>query len=140
MKKLRTSALMLSLAIVPTVLMFFILAIILWIVSQIHIAIAIAIALVPSSIVIIAMYFISDKGIKFNDEKFELKDGRTYYYKEIEEIRIKNAEIEMRPYKVIVIRGEEVCRFDDHYHNAKQFKEILKKHGFDVKYDSLLLN
>lgn len=140
MKKLRTSKKMMALAIVPGVMASVMLAFALWAVVQFNIAIAVVIALGLSSVFVLGMYFVSDKGISFDEEKFYVKGDREYYYHEIDEVRLKISEYDYRRYKAIVVDGEEVCIFDDLYSNAKEFKAILEKHGFKIKTDNRILD
>lgn len=140
MKKLRTGRRVTALAIVLCSVTSVFLAFAFWAVIQFHIAIAVAIALGLSAVMILGVYLISDKGISFDEEKFILKDGREFYYHEIDEVRVKLSEIYLRRYKAIVVRGEEVCIFDDLYQNAEEFKAILEKYGFTVPSDNRMMN
>ena len=140
MKKLRTSRKMMALVIAPGVIAAVLLSFALWAVVQFNIVIAVAIALGLSAIIALAVYFVSDKGISFDEEKFVVKGDRWYYYYEIDEVRVKLSEADLRRYKAIVVDGEEVCIFDDHYSNAKEFRAILEKHGFTVKSDNRILD
>ena len=116
------------------------LAFAIWGISQFHIAIAVAMALGMSAVVVLAVYLIADKGISFDEEKFVVKGGREYYYHEIDEVKVKTSEIDFRRYKAIVVDGEEVCIFDDFYQNAKEFRAILEKRGFTVPSDNRMMN
>lgn len=140
MKKLRTSKKMMALAIVPGVMASFALVIAMWMVVQFNIAVAIVIALALSAFYFLIVYFISDKGISFDEEKFYVKGDREYFYHEIDEVRVKISDYDCRRYKAIVVDGEEVCIFDDLYSNAKEFKAILEKHGFRIKSDNRILD
>ena len=140
MKKLRTSRKMMAFVIVPGVIVSFMLSFMMWAVVQFNIAIAFVIALGLSAVFVLGMYFVSDKGISFDEEKFYVKGDREYYYHEIDEVRLKISEYDYRRYKAIVVDGEEVCIFDDLYSNAKEFKAILEKHGFTVKSDNRILD
>lgn len=140
MKKLRTSKRSMVIVIVPGVIASCFLAFALWAVVQFNIAIGVAIALGLSGIIVLGMYFVSDKGISFDEEKFYVKGDREYYYHEIDEVRLKISEYDYRRYKAIVVDGEEVCIFDDLYSNAKEFKAILEKHGFTIKSDNRILD
>ena len=140
MKKLRTSRRIRALVVVPAVLISCLFAFAIWAISLFHIAIAVAIALGLSAVIVIGMYLVSDKGISFDEEKFVVKGGREYYYHEIEQVKVKNSEIDFRRYKAIVVDGEEVCVFDDLYQNAKEFTAILEKRGFTVPTDNRMMN
>lgn len=140
MKKLRTSNRMMAIVVVPGVITSCLFTFMLWAVVQFNIAIGVAIALGLSGIIVLGMYFVSDKGISFDEEKFYVKGDREYYYHEIDEVRLKISEYDYRRYKAIVVDGEEVCIFDDLYSNAKEFKAILEKHGFTIKSDNRILD
>ena len=140
MKKLRTSKSMMALVIVPGTVASTMLAFALWAIVQFHVAIAAAIAVGLSSVIVLGMYLISDKGISFDEEKFVVKGDREYYYHEIDEVRVKLSDADLRRYKAIVVDGEEVCIFDDLYSNAEKFKAILEKHGFTVPTDNRMMN
>ncbi|MBE6772744.1 MAG: hypothetical protein E7544_00825 [Ruminococcaceae bacterium] len=140
MKKLRTSRRMMALVIVPGTVSSVMLTFMLWAVVQFHIAIAVAIALGLIAIICGGMYFVSDKGISFDEEKFVVKGGGQYYYHEIDAVIVKNSEMDLRRYKAIIVDGEEVCYFDDLYSNAKEFIAILERHGFTVKSDNRILD
>ncbi len=112
----------------------------LWAVLQVHIAIAVAVALGASALIALGVYLVSDKGISFDEERFVLKDGREYYYHRIDGIKVKTSEFDYRRYKAIVVDGEEVCIFDDNYQNAKEFTAILEKRGFQVPSDNRMMN
>lgn len=131
---------MMALVIVPGTVASTMLAFALWAIVQFHVAIAAAIAVGLSSVIVLGMYLISDKGISFDEEKFVVKGDREYYYYEIDEVRVKLSDADLRRYKAIVVDGEEVCIFDDLYSNAKKFKEILEKHGFTVPTDNRMMN
>ncbi len=131
---------MMALVIVPGTVASTMLAFALWAIVQFHVAIAAAIAVGLSSVIVLGMYLISDKGISFDEEKFVVKGGREYYYHEIDEVRVKLSDADLRRYKAIVVDGEEVCIFDDLYSNADKFKAILEKHGFTVPTDNRMMN
>lgn len=131
---------MMALVIVPGTVSSVMLTFMLWLVVQFHIAIAVAIALGLIAIICGGVYFVSDKGISFDEEKFVVKDGRQYYYHEIDAVIVKNSEMDLRRYKAIIVDGEEVCYFDDLYSNAKEFIAILERHGFTVKSDNRILD
>ena len=140
MKKLRSSRLIMALVIAPGVIAAVLLSFALWAIVQFNIVIAVAIALGLSAIIALAVYLISDKGISFDEEKFYIKGDREYYYHEIDGVKVKTSEYDYRRYKAIVVDGEEVCIFDDHYSNAKEFRAILEKHGFTVPSDNRMMN
>lgn len=140
MKKLRTRKLMMAIVIVPGTLASVLLAFALWAIVQFHIAIAAGIAIGLTAFIAVGVYLVSDKGISFDEEKFVVKGGREYYYHEIEQVKVKNSEIDFRRYKAIVVDGEEVCVFDDLYQNAKEFTAILEKRGFTVPSDNRMMN
>lgn len=140
MKKLKTSKRIMALVIAPGVIAAVLLSFALWAVVQFNIVIAVAIALGLSAIIALAVYLISDKGISFDEEKFYIKGDREYYYHEIDGVKVKTSEYDYRRYKAIVVDGEEVCIFDDHYSNAKEFTAILEKHGFTVPTDNRMFN
>lgn len=131
---------MMALVIVPGTVASTMLAFALWAIVQFHVAIAAAIAVGLSSVIVLGMYLISDKGISFDEEKFVVKGDREYYYHEIDEVRVKLSDADLRRYKAIVVDGEEVCIFDDLYSNAEKFKAILEKHGFTVPTDNRMMN
>lgn len=140
MKKLKTSKRSMVIVIVPGVIASCFLAFALWAVVQFNIAVAVGIALGLSTVFIIGVYLISDKGISFDEEKFVVRGDREYYYHEIDGIKVKTSEIDFRRYKAIVVDGEEVCTFDDFYQNAKEFTAILEKRGFEVPSDNRMFN
>lgn len=140
MKKLRTGRRMMAVVIATGVLASVMLAFALWAVVQFSIIIAAAIALGLSAVIALGVYLVSDKGISFDEERFVLKDGREYYYRQIDGIKVKTSEFDYRRYKAIVVDGEEVCIFDDNYQNAGEFTAILEKHGFTVPKDSRMTN
>lgn len=140
MKKLRTNGKMMALVIATGVMASVMLVFALWAVVQFYIIIAVALAVGLSLVIALGVYLISDKGISFDEERFIVKDGREYYYYEIDEVRVKLSEYDLRRYKAIVVRGEEVCIFDDLYQNSKEFAAILEKHGFTVPSDNRMMN
>ena len=140
MKKLKSSRRRMALVIVTGVVVSCLFAFAIWAVLQFHIAIAVAVALGASAIIALGVYLVSDKGISFDEERFVLKDGREYYYHQIDGIKVKTSEFDYRRYKAIVIDGEELCIFDDSYQNAGEFTAILEKHGFTVPKDSRMTN
>ncbi len=129
-----------AIVIFPGVVASCMLAFALWVVAQFNIAIAIAIALGLSAVIVLGVYLVSDKGISFDEEKFVVKGDREYYYHEIDGVKVKTSEIDFRRYKAIVVDGEEVCTFDDLYQNAKEFTAILEKRGFTVPKDNRMMN
>lgn len=140
MKKLRTSRKMMALVIATGVMASVMLVLALWAVVQFHIIIAVALTVGLSAVIAFGVYLISDKGISFDEERFIVKGGREYYYHEIDEVRVKLSEYDLRRYKAIVVRGEEVCIFDDLYQNSKEFAAILEKRGFTVPSDNRMIN
>ena len=140
MKKLRTSKRMMAMVIAPGVLGCCLLSFAIWAISMFHIAIAVAMALGMSAVVVLGVYLVSDKGISFDEERFIVKNGKEYYYHEIDEVKVKVSDIDFRRYKAIVVDGEEVCVFDDLYQNAKEFTAILEKRGFTVPRDNRMMN
>ena len=140
MKKLRTSKRMMAMVIAPGVLGCCLLSFAIWAISMFHIAIAVAMALGMSAVVVLGVYLVSDKGISFDEERFIVKNGKEYYYHEIDEVKVKVSDIDFKRYKAIVVDGEEVCVFDDLYQNAKEFTAILEKHGFTVPRDNRMMN
>ena len=140
MKKLKSSRRTMALVIVTGAVVSCLFAFALWAVLQVHIAIAVAVALGASALIALGVYLVSDKGISFDEERFVLKDGREYYYRQIDGIKVKTSEFDYRRYKAIVVDGEEVCIFDDNYQNAGEFTAILEKHGFTVPKDSRMTN
>lgn len=140
MKKLKSSRRTMALVIVTGAVVSCLFAFALWAVLQVHIAIAVAVALGASALIALGVYLVSDKGISFDEERFVLKDGREYYYHRIDGIKVKTSEFDYRRYKAIVVDGEEVCIFDDNYQNAKEFTAILEKRGFQVPSDNRMMN
>lgn len=140
MKKLRTNGKIMALVIATGVMASVMLVFALWAVVQFYIIIAVALAVGLSLVIALGVYLVSDKGISFDEESFIVKDGREYYYYEIDEVRVKLSEYDLRRYKAIVVRGEEVCIFDDLYQNSKEFAAILEKHGFTVPSDNRMMN
>ena len=140
MKKLRTNGKMMALVIATGVMASVMLVFALWAVVQFYIILAVALAVGLLLVIALGVYLISDKGISFDEESFIVKGGREYYYYEIDEVRVKLSEYDLRRYKAIVVRGEEVCIFDDLYQNSKEFAAILEKHGFTVPSDNRMMN
>ncbi len=140
MKKLRTGRHIMALVIVPGVIGSVMLSFALWAVVQFHIGIAVALAVGLSAVLVFGVYLVSDKGVSFDEEKLVVRGGREYYYHEIDEVRVKLSEYDLRRYKAIVVDGEEVCIFDDNYQNAREFTAILEKRGFQVPSDNRMMN
>ncbi len=140
MKKLKSSRRAMTIVIVTGAVGSFLLAFALWAVVRFNIAVAVGIALGLSAVIALGVYLVSDKGISFDEERFVLKDGREYYYHQIDGIKVKTSEFDYRRYKAVVAYGEEVCIFDDSYQNAGEFTAILEKHGFTVPKDSRMTN
>ena len=120
MKKLRPSKRRMTTVTVISVVASSLLAFSLWAVVRCNIAIAAAIAIGLSAVIVLGIYLVTDKGISFDEEKFVVKGGKEYYFYEIEEVRVKTSEFDFRLYKAIVVYGEEVCTFNDRYDNSKE--------------------
>lgn len=140
MKRLRPNRRIMAVIIATGTVASVLLAFALWAVVQFHIVIAVAIAIGLSAVIALGVFLVADKGISFDEEKLVVKGGREYYYHEIDGVKVKTSEIDFRRYKAIVVDGEEVCIFDDHYQNVKEFKAILEKHGFTVPSDNRMMN